>query len=348
MDMFRRSRAPVAAQRATAAAVRVLVFLSLVRLPWVGRSSRPSPPALTGRFSADISFLAFFLTDFHSPHADLLSEYILSSSPPPWFRYYFVNYSRAKQSSPPCLASPVQYRRLLDLCLTKGKWWHMGAKSPDLLAKTFFSFEFFLANSSAHWFYRGTDDVIVNIPRLGHYIRHLDARHNPLTQIVLQGNCLVFPGSPNSRPYLQGGAGYVFSRLAVERLRPFAVPSMLNGHTQEDWWMGELCYRLGVTGVAATSDHFLGYTFSWDDQKRLVHGNVSQMRRCPVWPSAGQNGCRRFLSPLRRVIFFHQHMNMDAALVAFARRVFQAPVWIKWYMVDYFPKICYDKSADPR
>jgi hypothetical protein len=105
--------------------------------------------------------------------------------------------------------------------LANGRPWHRGVQSPDLLAKLIFSIDFFIETTSARRFWHGTDDVIVNFPLLGGTMKQLRENHDPLTEFVAQGNCEypVIGRRLLRTPMLQGGSGYLISRLSGNRFK---------------------------------------------------------------------------------------------------------------------------------
>jgi hypothetical protein len=282
-----------------------------------------------------MSLFAVFLTTRESPRVPVLEGMLKSSLwPLPGFRYYFINWSSKNQTDPPSLVPPVRYDALIDFGMKNSRQWNAGRKSPELLAKLFFAFDFYLQNSTARWFFRGNDDTIINTPLLRGYLCELEAKHNPLAEFVALGNCLIVP--ERQWPYMQGGAGYLFSRVACRRLVGMARQILAGGWGEEDAVVGEAVHDVGVTSI--TSDRFIGYTIDAPPRDWIVHGAYELLPGCPAVVPGGR--CTSFLSRLRKVVFFHQHLPFDEYYATLARNIFTAPPDIVWWMSGFVPQIC--------
>jgi hypothetical protein len=211
-------------------------------------------------------------------------------------------------------------------------------KSPDLLAKLFFAIDFFFENTSARWLWRGTDDVIINFALLGGLVESLDARHRAAAEFVVIGNCQVDMFAAGHPRLLQGGSGFMMSRFAAAKVRAQAQHIMRTGYSYEDHSLGRLLTAMGAGGEIA-SDGFLGSTMSSADKDMFLRGNFERMAACKATRPA--DACGQFLSPVRRVVFFHQmRMNVGDKLFALAQSVFAAPADIMWYMLHGLPFFC--------
>lgn len=286
-----------------------------------------------------VSLFAVFLTTRGSPRVPVLDG-TLNSSPwsLPGFRYYFVNWSSKNETRPPSLVPPVEYERLVDFALSTGRNWLRGRKSPELFADLFFALDFYLQNSTASWFFRGTDDTILNLPLLPDYLHELQAKHNPLVDLVALGNCLA--AFWRRFPYPHGGAGYLFSRAASRRIAGMARQILADGWGDEDAVVGEVLHDLGVKNF--TSDRFIGFEIDRAWRNAIIQGAYATLPNCSAVSNEG--ACTPFLSPLRNIIFFHQTMPFDAYYVTLAKMTFAAPPDIMWWMSGYVPQICREAS----
>jgi hypothetical protein len=68
----------------------------------------------------------------------------------------------------------------------------------DLASKCLFALRIFLFETNARWFWRGTDDVIVNWNRLPHLIANCSGTHVAERDSVVLGHCI-----PSTRGVLQ-------------------------------------------------------------------------------------------------------------------------------------------------
>jgi hypothetical protein len=312
----------------------VFVFTASVALP---RHVQIDGPWITTDVTR-ISVTAVFLTDRGGTRIPHLYEYIKASYPPSGFRYYFINWTDTNQTDPPVLVPPARYRELVDFGATSNMTWEDGIKSPNLWANFFFCLNYFLESTSARWFYRGTDDTILNFRLLPLYITDLERHYDPLRQFLVQGNCIIVPWSQFAYP--QGGAGYLFSRFACEQIAPMARYVLSHGHGAEDNYMGEFLNELNFTGVMVTSDKFFGYTIHEEQREILMTRDYDKLPVCPRMPNGGPDGCRRFMSPTQNLVFFHQALPFDEYYRSLASHVFTTPPSIKWWMVYHEPELC--------
>jgi hypothetical protein len=289
-----------------------------------------------------LSLGAVFLTTRESPRVPILHRMLKSlSASQRRLRYYFVNWSATNLTDPPSLAPPARYEELVRIAMDNGRPWLRGRKSPELFAKLFFALDFYLQNSTDRWFFRGNDDTIVNLPLLPDYLQELESKHNPLVDFVALGNCIVTP--VRQWPYPQGGAGYLFSRVACRRLAEMARQIMADGWGDEDAVVGEVLHDLGVTNI--TSDRFLGYTIDEQPRDCIVRGAYKLLPKCSVIEHKG--GCAPFLSPLRNIVFFHQHLPFDYYYAKLVKMTFAAPPDIMWWVSGFHPHL-FKATLTPR
>jgi hypothetical protein len=193
-----------------------------------------------------------------------------------------VDYSDENTSALPNLALPPYYRHLANLSGYRQNF------QSRLLAKYFFVFNFAVKETAARWIFRGADDTMINFRALPEYLAKLDARFDPLREIVVRGHCIVRSGIP----YHQGGAGMIFSRRAVELLAPLGEET-LRGQTM--WEDAQLGWKLGNLSIdlrrAGWSTAFVGTPFVGEDAKALDSGDFGRIGAC-----AGQRGTG-FLAP---------------------------------------------------
>jgi hypothetical protein len=301
----------------------------------------PSPCALSAVLHRHRDLISFFLTDLHSDRIPPLVNYIESSARTPGFGYYLVNWTLDNLTWPPSLAPPTWYSLFVRTAMTEGGY-RDDPKSAELIAKFFFAVEYFLVATSAEWFWRGTDDVVINFPLLQPLINALNTRYDPLRELVFLGNCIH--GGRDRPAFLQGGSGYLLSRSACEQLAPYAQHFALYARGQEDQYFGDfLRTHFGVTGQPMTSYNYLGYAMSEDEGEALLRQDYQMFMKCPEVRKLAQptDICRRDVAPLQRIVFFHQSMtNFSQHEIRLAQAVFDAPLTIRYYMFMHVPRIC--------
>jgi hypothetical protein len=329
----------------------LLIAASVLLFVWLSLEQAHQPPRLDSvRFFGrpGFSLVAFFLTDIGCERVPILYRFLRSCDWPNGFSYYFVNYSRRNLTSPPSLAPSARYRRLLDIAAIGGQWGPI-TKSSELYAKFFFALDFFLSTTSARWMWRGTDDVVINVPRLVPLIAALEERYNPLREFVAKGNCMTGTSYGQEIPFLQGGAGYLLSRFACHQLLPWAKYVQLTGVKEEDAHFGDfLRTEMNVSGPDMTSSAFLGYTIHPPGQRALIKKNFTVLGVCgdPNDGYQGWAGCGKFRAPLSNIVFFHQHLQFSKYSVKLAKAVFGAPDWVWWWMTDFEPHLCRHKCFE--
>jgi hypothetical protein len=324
----------------------VVVLVACLSLDCAHPSPRLASVSLSAR--PRFSLVAFFLTDIGCERVPILYRFLRKCDWPNGFSYYFVNYSLRNLTSPPSLAPSEHYRRLIDIACVGGQWGPI-TKSSELYAKFFFALDFFLSTTSARWMWRGTDDVVINVPRLASLISVMEERSNPLREFVAKGNCMTGTSYGQEIPFLQGGAGYLLSRFACQQLLPWAKYVQLTGMKEEDAHFGDfLRTEMHVSGPNMTSSAFVGYTIKPSDQRALIKKNFTAMSVCgdPNEGSPGWEGCGKFRAPLRNVVFFHQHLQFSKYSIKLAKAVFRAPDWVWWWMTDYEPNLCRHKRFE--
>jgi hypothetical protein len=218
-----------------------------------------------------------------------------------------------------------------------------------LYAKFFFALDFFLSATSARWMWRGTDDVVINVPALAPLIAAMEERHRPLCEFVAKGNCMTGTSYGEEIPFLQGGAGYLLSRFACRQLLPWAKYVQLTGVKEEDAHFGDfLRTEMNISGPDMTSSAFIGYTIRPSEQRALIKKNFTALSVCGDRNDGYQGwaGCGKFRAPLSNVVFFHQHLQFSKYSVKLAKAVFSAPDWVWWWMTDFEPNLCRQKRFE--
>jgi hypothetical protein len=160
-------------------------------------------------------------------------------------------------------------------------------KNSDLLAGFLFSMDFFLWEPAGLWFWRGTDDVVINFPKPRPVLHELHAQHNPLRERVIYSHCEALGG--NKPLLLRGGAGYLISRAAVQGIVLKRALLMARPNVYEDHWFGTVLHTIGERCERMASKHFMGGTVWEQDKIMLLHRN---WRRMQSWDAPREAGAR--------------------------------------------------------
>jgi hypothetical protein len=304
-------------------------------------ASIAAPELLDHSVDARLPFVAFFLTDVNSSRIPTLVDYMTYSAVPRGFTYFLVNYTRKNNTALRSLAPPQWCDDFVQRSVVAG---HMAPdrKSAELLAKFFFAMAFFLAHTAEPWMWRGTDDVLINFPRLPGLIADLNRRYRPLDEAVFQGHCIIY--LPVNPPFMQGGSGYLLSRFACQYLVPAVNYIAANAIPPEDQYIGRFLVDIfKVMPWRMTNHRFMGFEFEEEERGWIMDRNFSYLPVCPTLPPRVQPGsmCLRFVAPIRDIVFFHQSVGgFGEYEIRMARAVFAAPEDVHWWIYAYMSKLC--------
>jgi hypothetical protein len=243
------------------------------------------------------------------------------------FRYCFVGLLpenvTGNATSPPNIEMPPDYLG-----------WTVYAKNMEHkwmvreTAKHYFIFNYVLGNTNARWIFRSFDDIVINWPLVESFIRVLEEKYDPLTDVVLRGDCVV-----NGPTYFQGGSGVLLSRAAVEKVASMgslAIWNVTKWH-EDDYRFGVVLAALRIDIGRAATPEFVGYPWS-DTERELVLGrNFSQLPACPDVAELQIAGCKRFVAPVREIVFYHHSWLSIAEQRAIATELWSAPDWVHFY-----------------
>jgi hypothetical protein len=292
-----------------------------------------------------ISIFAAFMTDNGSTRASDLLEYVRESTIPPSldFNSWLINWTTYNDTARHFLYPPDHYRSAMKLN-RRQKRLH---KDLDLSAKFFFSIRFFLENTTSSWFYRATDDTIVNFANLGPFMEHLESKHNPLNESVVVGNCIDL----KQVSYLQGGVGILFSRVAASKIALQLEWFMKKLNRPEDVFFTNILTATDVSLFDATSEFFIGHDI-YADHRHMFWNNTldTLLPPCPEVTDIWTRSCRRFVVPLADLVFWHQegrNKTLDQTIM-FARWVFRQPRWINWWLNRGRPWLCISNNVTER
>jgi hypothetical protein len=285
------------------------------------------------------------MTDNGSTRAFDLLTYLTQSNIPHSvkFDFWLINFTTYNDTEQHFLYPPDFYRRTMLLNPRRKRF----RRDLDLSAKFFFSLRFFLENTSSSWFYRATDDTIVNFDNLGPFMRYLERKWNPLNDSVVVGNCIDL----KRHGYLQGGVGILFSRVAASRIVGYHQQFMSQLNRPEDVYFTRILNATGVTLYEATSEFFIGHDI-YTDHRQMFWNNTLEtlLPRCPGIGQIWGRNCRKFVAPVADLVFWHQeggNRTLDQTIM-FAKWVFRQPRSINWWINRGRPWLCLSRNVSKR
>jgi hypothetical protein len=210
--------------------------------------------------------------------------------------------------------------------------------------KDVFAFNYHAEESNASWMIRATDDMVINFDLLPEYLRDLQNRYDPNTDVVIRSHCLQF----NDKLYPQGGSGAIFSRAASVLLSRDTQGMIANWIESEDITLGNYIEKKGIEMVSTIDPHFLG--LGWGTVEAFEQRIQTVSDVCEP-PDPTRTDCVRcFVAPLREVVFYHSEGSGSGMDIhhEVSRRVFNAHHSIMWYPGDRWaaPELCLANTSE--
>jgi hypothetical protein len=285
---------------------------------------------------------AVFLTVRDCHRIKFLDAYIQESvgNTSKMFDYAFVNYTEANQSHPLSITPPTHWVDKVN-SLRPG----LDQKSREMIAMDFFALNYFLEYRQEDWFYRGTDDTIINFRRLPSFLSDLHHRFNAQIDPVVRGDCVIYN---ENNLYLQGGTGFLCSRRAAELMSTHLDLFLRVWVIAEDTTFGPFLNALGIGIARACSGAFMGHGHQLFPSLQVVQP-VNFTRRCP--PRDMERVPPYHLEPVRDLLVYHKKDTSGSDLRPAISRVdilFRAHESVRWYTADdFWPLLCTQESALP-
>ncbi|KAH0791692.1 hypothetical protein GPJ56_004378 [Histomonas meleagridis] len=200
------------------------------------------------------------------------------------------------------LAVPERYRNITSNITTNGSY---NKKSVDIFRKTYFGLSYFYYETNYRWLHRTTDDTGINLKRLDSFYDAIEKKYDPLKDVVIKGCCIRHI---DYLGFLQGGAGYFYSRRAVELMLPMYEEIIFNCKRAEDVCHDEFIFRLNLSMKNATSYAFSGHPFPKSDLDRIKKNDFNDLKQCPEEQHPTRHDqCPMYHCPINKLVFLHHH-----------------------------------------
>lgn len=296
-----------------------------------------------------------FMSTLNSARAKSNLEYLEKQNVPlSLAKYLFVNYATVNTSS--SLSLPQEYHDLLTTT-TENSYINMNEttmyKAPgivnqkeairqwaDLLLKFLFSMRYFLYETKSQWFWRGTDDTIVDKDNLRIMVAQLNTKYDRNDTVFL-GNCIDIPTDNGCMPFIQGGSGILMSRRAVEVMIPLIEKRLHVVHEPDDLILADAMNEANCDWQEATSEYFMGLSIG---AMPKIEKN-EKIRACPPLHRSWkvQKKCKPQMPSIRNLVFYHEQIHVENDNLEMQRRweiLKNAPITTKFYMNYGIVEIC--------
>jgi hypothetical protein len=140
---------------------------------------------------------------------------------------------------------------------------------------------YFMANTTARWFIRTTEDAFVHLKRLPLMIRELESLYDPLNDFVFHGQSVPLG---DGVVFVHGGSGWIMSRFACEfyrNNRTYIETHVQDSGSGDDVMPTFLCGLRHMTWREMESPRWIGSPLDDEANQRLVDGNYSDLWVCP-------------------------------------------------------------------
>jgi hypothetical protein len=218
-------------------------------------------------------------------------------------------------------------------------------KHFELGALCFFTMRFFLQNTTAQWFYRATDDIIVNFALFPIWLRSIASRYRPLCDRAIIGNCLH--GDDHGGGFLQGGSGFMISRGSLPillEIQPVFFARLANNSAPiaEDVLLPRLMVEAAnLTFFEATSPYITGNRIHYPHEAILLSGNIHRLPACPALSDIPTEGCRPHLTSVKDIVVFHNDGGYSPdRIAAIWNRLQSMPNNLMFWIKGMWPQLC--------
>ena len=138
--------------------------------------------------------------------------------------------------------------------MTLGKILYNPRAGRECLFRSFAFWSHIISNTTLLWALRGGDDSFMNINNLHLLVQYLQDRPDPLTHMVLFGNCFDVEGYM----CVQGGSGLMVSRCLMRYFLSFAEEMLRTQLFWDDWTIPHTAIKFGMSSFEMGAPFFIG------------------------------------------------------------------------------------------
>jgi hypothetical protein len=203
--------------------------------------------------------------------------------------------------------------------------------------KTLDSLRYFINSTDSPFLLFVTDNAYVWARNLRFLAERMQEQGITSETHFLWGNCMKnWEGE-----FLQGGSGYLLSRVTARRLLGFGRAWVATVWRSEDVAFEKLMNQIGLKASEGTSEFFLGQYLMLNQRKKMDRMNFAALPKCK-----GQRGegCRPFLAPFNRVVVLHRLSRLKYTTQPIPS--YQFPDNVMWFQFKEFPSFCIQNRTD--
>ena len=172
----------------------------------------------------------------------------------------------------------------------------------DRAVKRLTAARYFLEKTNHKWFWTATDDIIIDVEAIDRMIYELEQKFDPDENIVFKGNCLY-----NGLYYLQGGSGYLMSRIATEIfVNKYSDTWLQNVFIYDDFYSNNIreFFNLGIEETSC--GYMIGNWFFNNSLKKGFYKKVVEKCSDVTYKTTrGEGKCGTEKYPINKLVGLH-------------------------------------------
>ncbi|OHT09653.1 hypothetical protein TRFO_21371 [Tritrichomonas foetus] len=214
------------------------------------------------------------------------------------------------------------------------KTWAWNRK--PMVMKRILSAKYFYYNTTAGWYILMTDNAYIYTDNIGEMLRDFQTKYDPFKQSVVLGNCM---SQGQSMAFLQGGTGWIMSRVAVRNFLSISEKWFNETKSAEDVHFAVAMKYMGLDIRESSTPYVIGQYCHREDFEMMEKSfNFTSLKPCPKMSTIMCKKCKPVLGQFRKIVFFHQLSLLRITYEPFPMSKY--PENLYWYMCGEFPHFC--------